>query len=196
MNRVGRNAPLVVFVFLLAVISIAFPEKVREYPGFVDWRAVSGLAGLLVITTGLRESGYLSEIAEKLAKSSGTERGIVLRLCLLSALLGATVTNDAAILVVVPITVSLSGVVNVRRAVTLEAISANAGSTLTPIGNPQNLLLWHQWGVSFTEFVASMLLPFLIQMLVLLALVTSVSGRSVVVRDGEFTVDRRLAALS
>ncbi|RKY99368.1 MAG: citrate transporter, partial [Candidatus Hydrothermota bacterium] len=29
--------------------------------------------------------------------------------------------------------------------------------TLTPIGNPQNLFLWHLWGISFLEFIVRML---------------------------------------
>jgi Na+/H+ antiporter NhaD/arsenite permease-like protein len=33
--------------------------------------------------------------------------------------------------------------------VVLEALAVNAGSALTPIGNPQNLYLWHRTGESF-----------------------------------------------
>lgn len=38
-----------------------------------------------------------------------------------------------------------------------EALAVNAGSLLTPIGNPQNILLWGRSGLSFPAFIGQML---------------------------------------
>jgi Na+/H+ antiporter NhaD/arsenite permease-like protein len=56
----------------------------------------------------------------------------------------------------------------VRRVVILEAMGVNAGSALSPVGNPQNLLLWQHSGLSMAQFVWRML-PAAGTMLVLLA---------------------------
>ena len=40
----------------------------------------------------------------------------------------------------------------VNRLIIFEALAVNAGSLLTPIGNPQNILMWGRSGLSFTAF--------------------------------------------
>ena len=44
----------------------------------------------------------------------------------------------------------------VTRLIIFEALAVNAGSLLTPIGNPQNILLWGRSGLSFTAFTGQM----------------------------------------
>jgi Na+/H+ antiporter NhaD/arsenite permease-like protein len=44
----------------------------------------------------------------------------------------------------------------VARLIVFQALAVNAGSTLSPIGNPQNIFLWQSSGLSFIEFCALM----------------------------------------
>jgi Na+/H+ antiporter NhaD/arsenite permease-like protein len=44
----------------------------------------------------------------------------------------------------------------VRRLAIFAALAVNAGSVLTPLGNPQNLFLWQASGVSFGRFVLAL----------------------------------------
>ena len=44
-----------------------------------------------------------------------------------------------------------------NRLIIFEALAVNAGSLLTPIGNPQNILLWGRSGLSFFGFIGQML---------------------------------------
>ena len=44
-----------------------------------------------------------------------------------------------------------------NRLIIFEALAVNAGSLLTPIGNPQNILLWGRSGLSFLAFIGQML---------------------------------------
>ena len=71
--------------------------------------------------------------------------------------------NDTAMLVFIPLVVALSELsgMDKARAVTLSAIAANVGSALTPIGNPQNIIIWRGYDLSFLVFVGSML-PFVV----------------------------------
>jgi di/tricarboxylate transporter len=87
-----------------------------------------------------------------------------------SAALSTLLTNDVALFVIVPLTVGLRHVARlpVTRLIVFEALAVNAGSALTPIGNPQNLFLWHQSGLSFGAFVWQMAPMVAVLMLLLL----------------------------
>jgi len=78
---------LFIFLFLLAIVSILYPSKIISYPSFVDWKTIIALTGLLIITTGLKESGYLNIFSRKVLKELKTERSVSLFLILFSALL-------------------------------------------------------------------------------------------------------------
>jgi len=76
-----------------------------------------------------------------------------------AAVLSMVLTNDVSLFVLVPLTVAIGSLSNlpVLRMVVLEALAVNAGSTLSPIGNPQNLLLWQHSQLPFLRFVLAML---------------------------------------
>ncbi|MBE8539637.1 SLC13 family permease [Geoglobus acetivorans] len=196
MKYTFETVTLLILLAMLAVLAAVFPDEAAKFSDYTDWRAILSLAGLLLVSEGARESGYLSSLAYSIAGSSKTERTLVFKLCMLSATLGAFITNDAAVMVVVPLTMSLKDHIDVRKAVALEVISANAGSTLTPIGNPQNLLIWHVWGVSFVEFTATMAKFVLVQLAVLSIMVLLVENRPVSAYSKSFRVDEFLKMLS
>jgi Na+/H+ antiporter NhaD/arsenite permease-like protein len=58
-----------------------------------------------------------------------------------------------------------------------EAVAVNVGSSLTAIGNPQNIFLWYKWGVSFPQFTVHMLL-FTLLLLSLLFFMVFISFKS------------------
>jgi Na+/H+ antiporter NhaD/arsenite permease-like protein len=64
--------------------------------------------------------------------------------------MATVLTNDIALFIVVPLTLGLHGMAALptARLVIFEALAVNAGSVLTPMGNPQNLFLWQRSGVS------------------------------------------------
>jgi Na+/H+ antiporter NhaD/arsenite permease-like protein len=88
-------------------------------------------------------------------KKLHNERSLALFMITLSALLSTFLTNDIALFIVVPLSLSLQKVIknDITKLIIFEAIAVNVGSFLTPIGNPQNIFLWHKWGVTTTEFI-------------------------------------------
>jgi len=95
-------------------------------------------------------------------------------LVLFSALLSIVITNDVALFIVVPLTISLGRLAQlpVGRLIIFEALAVNAGSAVSPIGNPQNLYLWQLSGDSFLVFFWQML-PIAAWMLAVLLLLTT-----------------------
>jgi Na+/H+ antiporter NhaD/arsenite permease-like protein len=109
----------------------------------------------------LRASGYLDLIVHQAVDRFRTTRGFALALIALSGALAALVTNDVTLFVVIPFTIIASRIsdFDVEDAVVLEIVAANLVGCLTPLGNPQNLFVFHRSGWSAAQFVAVML-PF------------------------------------
>ena len=84
-----------------------------------------------------------------------SERALAFLLVGLAAGLSTLLTNDVALFAVVPLALSLHKLapLPIKRLVIFIALAVNAGSILTPLGNPQNLFLWQTSGVSFGAFV-------------------------------------------
>ncbi len=114
---------------------------------------------LFVSVRGLQQSGLTARIALALEKG----RAIPLKLVMATFFLSMLATNDVTLLAVVPVTLSLD-VGRKDILVILEALAANAGSALTPFGNPQNLFIYWFYGIppgSFLESIAPFSLVFL-----------------------------------
>lgn len=148
----------------LLLFSLWHPAGIAAYPHLVDWPTIATLAGLLLLTAGIETSGFLHRAARRLIQHIHDERHLALFLVFVSALLAALLTNDIALFVVVPLTLTLAGYVElpVGRLVIFEALAVNTGSMLTPIGNPQNIFLWQSSGVHFQQFMWAMLPPTLV----------------------------------
>ncbi|WP_417068677.1 SLC13 family permease [Niveibacterium terrae] len=170
LDRLRQDRLLLILVLLCLGLSLLHPDQVSSYPQRVDWPTIAALAGLLLLTTGLEECGFLQRSAFELVTRMHSERQLALFLVLASALLACVLTNDIALFIVVPLTLGLRGMARLptSRLVIFEALAVNAGSVLTPLGNPQNLFLWHRSGVAFHTFVAAMLPLALILIAVLL----------------------------
>ncbi|RDT63931.1 anion transporter, partial [Klebsiella pneumoniae] len=123
-----------------------------------DWRTIITLSGLMMLTKGVELSGYFDVLGRKMVRRFATERKLALFMVFSAALLSTFLTNDVALFIVVPLTLTLRKLceIPVTRLIIFEALAVNAGSLLTPIGNPQNILLWGRSGLSFTAFTGQM----------------------------------------
>ena len=157
-NEGGGNGLLWVLLAVAIAFAVVHPRAPLDYLHLVDWQTIGALAGLLAITQGVEQSGMLQATAQRLLARMTTLRSLALLLTASAALLSALVTNDVSLFLLVPLTRVLATQAHLplARLVVLEALAVNAGSALTPIGNPQNLYLWHRSGESFAGFVGMM----------------------------------------
>ncbi|TCV94018.1 YbiR family transporter [Luteibacter rhizovicinus] len=160
----------------LVVLTAISPGKIAGYPGLVDWRTIATLTGLLILTKAVEMSGALHRIGSWLIERTATRRMTALVLVLVTAVLSMLVTNDVSLFVMVPLTLSMCRAARMpaTKLVVFEALAVNAGSALTPIGNPQNLFIWQQWGNGFGSFVWSMA-PLVAMLFAMLIVLTAVS---------------------
>ncbi len=183
---------LILFLLLLVILSLLYPHNIINYPHFIDWRTIMALTGLLVITTGLKESGYFNFITKRMLKRFHDERTLSLFLVLFSALLSAFITNDITLFIVIPLTFSIQSVIknDISKLIIFEAIAVNVGSALTPIGNPQNLYLWHRWNISFLYFIFKMSPLVIIQLVLLLIFIWIVFPREKIRNSNDKNVEK------
>ncbi len=161
---VQDNGILLLALLWLPVLGGITGDAPSHYVQYVDWRTIFTLTGLLLTTTALKESGVFSHLARGFVRTMPDERRLALALVSTASLLSMVLTNDIALFIVIPLTLGLEEITgnNFLRFIILEALAVNVGSTLSPIGNPQNIFLWHQWEISFFRFVGQMFPLFLL----------------------------------
>jgi len=189
----------ILFLVLLAV-AIVFaalqPKRLPDWPGLVDWPTIATLTGLLILTKAVENSGALKVAGRWLIDRTSTRRIAALGLVAATAVLSMLLTNDVSLFVMVPLTLTVCRMARMpaTRLVIFEALAVNAGSMLTPIGNPQNLFLWQQWNNGFGGFVWAML-PLVAITLALLLALTAIAfpGETLEVHErSEDAVDRTM----
>nr|WP_298023557.1 SLC13 family permease [uncultured Dysosmobacter sp.] len=178
-----KDTVLCIALILAAGSILAVPPD-SEYLGYVDFRTLAILFGLMTVTAGLQKIGVFDQIAEKLLGHVQTARGIILSLTLLCFFSSMLITNDVALITFVPFTFIVLGMLGAEQrdrlllpVVVMQTIAANLGSMLTPIGNPQNLYLYGKAGISVPAFLRLML-PYALLSLVLLVAWGLLLGRS------------------
>lgn len=154
------NDPMLLSMSILWVVLCWLePQSLSEMADRVHWTTLVVLTGLMLLSRALELSGYLTLWGRQLLALLRGERRLAVGLILFSGLLSAIVTNDVALFIVVPLTLSLAGMATlpIERLIVFEALAVNAGSSLSPIGNPQNLYLWQLSGIRFGDFLWVML---------------------------------------
>ncbi|MCH8497624.1 MAG: transporter [Marinobacter sp.] len=187
-QRLTTDLFLTGLLVLFAGLVIVLPIHWQGLPGLVEWHTLGILAGLMVLSRGLEDSGALARAGRWLLTRMHTQRQLAVALVLFAAMLSALITNDVALFIVVPLTLSLGLVARLPlgRLVIFEALAVNAGSAVSPIGNPQNLYLWQLSGESFLTFFWAMT-PISLWMMALLLVFTlcAFPARAVDLHEGQ-----------
>ena len=195
---------IVLSSFAVIFIVLAFVSPKNAYASFftIEWKSISALAGLSIITTGMRKSKIFHKVAKMWTRKLKSERSLALFLVILSGSISTILTNDVALFITIPFTLSLGSFIenDLSKLVIFEAISVNVFSTLTPIGNPQNMLLWHKMNVSFFRFIATAFPVFFIMLTILLIFTYMLfPKRKIVLRESmneDIVVDKKLFLFS
>ncbi|WP_404613344.1 SLC13 family permease [Rhodanobacter hydrolyticus] len=150
---------LLLFGALALVLALLDPHPWASYRRWLQVPTLGGLLGLMLAIQGIRDSGLVQHAAGALVARVHSLRALGLLLVTTTALLATVLTNDVSLFLIVPLTLTIGTLSNlpVARMAVLEALAVNAGSTLSPIGNPQNLLLWQHSQLPFLHFALAML---------------------------------------
>lgn len=159
----------IVFFISLALAVITGFFAVFHFEA-IDFNVIGILTTLMLISLAFEKYQLLDYVAVTVLAKADSERKAAMFMVLLTAVLGMLITNDVALITVVPITLSMSRKVGINpyKLIVLEALSANIGSSLTPFGNPQNLFLYNFFKFDFSGFITSVSLFVVLGLLLLL----------------------------
>lgn len=185
----GRVPPLKLdrtgFAVLGAVAFLATGLiSVDEAKAAVDAPTLAVLFGMMLLSAQYRLSGLYSAIGGRLARVEAPRR-LLLGTIVVTALLSAVLTNDVVCFALTPVLVSAllaSGRPPLPYLLAI-ACASNIGSALTPIGNPQNILIAQRLELPFLPFLLACLVPVALSLAVLYFLLAGKVGgeRSVAV---------------
>ena len=140
-----------------------FVAALQNAPSYIDWRVIVLLFCLMASVAGLSASGVMARIAQGLVAGERSRRAVCLALVLLPFFASMLVTNDVALLTFTPIAVlalqTAGWQADLPRVAVLQAIAANLGGMVTPVGNPQNLFIFTTYNLTAGDFFSA-LAPF------------------------------------
>lgn len=128
------------------------------------------LFGVFVVGRSLEESGYLSHLSTRLFRGARSMDSLLLAVLVCAGLASALLMNDTLAIIGTPVVLLLARKHAIQDKVLLLALSfgVTIGSVMSPIGNPQNLLIALESGMDapFVTFLKYLLVPTALNLLV------------------------------
>ncbi|KAF7113110.1 hypothetical protein RHSIM_RhsimUnG0159700 [Rhododendron simsii] len=170
---IGRTAGSLLGAVLMVIFRILTPNQAYAA---IDLPILGLLFGTNVVSVYLERADMFKYLDKLLSwKCQGT-KDLLCRICFISAISSSLFTNDTSCIVLTEFVLKIArqNKVPLHPFLLALASSANIGSSATPIGNPQNLVIASLSGISFGEFVAgvfpAMLIGVVLNALILLVM--------------------------
>jgi Na+/H+ antiporter NhaD/arsenite permease-like protein len=149
------NRAIVALIGASVMIVVGVLDQEEAIRG-VDWNTIGLLTGMMILVSISRRSGmfqYLAVRSAQLAKAHPA--GILFILQITTAVLSALLDNVTTVLLIVPVTLAICKTLKVPAYPYLfaEIFASNIGGTATLIGDPPNILIGSQVGLTFNQFV-------------------------------------------
>ena len=134
--------------------------SLEEAKAAVDAPTLTLLFSMMLLSAQYQMSGLYGAIGRRLALVRQPRR-LLAGVLVVSALLAAVLTNDVVCFALTPLVCAALLATRLDPLPYLLALACgtNIGSALTPIGNPQNILISQQLGLAFLPFVLACALP-------------------------------------
>lgn len=146
----------------------------------IDWNTIGLLTGMMILVSVSRRSGMFQYLAVWSAKAAKAHPGgILFLLQITTAVLSAFLDNVTTVLLIVPVTLAICTTLKVPAYPYLfaEIFASNIGGTATLIGDPPNILIGSQVGLTFNQFVYHLTPVILIVMAVQAVIIHFIWGK-------------------
>ncbi len=141
----------------------------------INFDIILFLFGVFLIGVAMEESGYLAHTATRIFSSQRTAQGCIFLFIFVMGAFSALLMNDTLAIIGTPIALILARTCNIPDRIFLLALAGaiTTGSIVSPIGNPQNLLIAISSGMAnpFLTFPLYLAVPTLISGLILYAVI-------------------------
>jgi len=156
--KINIDRPSAAFFGAIAMIVfgvLTFEEAVRA----IDYNTIGLLLGMMIIIATLQLDGFFSLIAEKAISYSKTPSRLLVIIVFVTGISSAFLVNDAVVLLFTPVVIAIcrTSKLNPVPYLMAEILSSNIGSVMTITGNPQNMLIGINSGISYANFMLHLL---------------------------------------
>jgi Na+/H+ antiporter NhaD/arsenite permease-like protein len=176
-ERVNRSIVALLGAGLVIVTGVLDQEEAIRG---IDFNTIALLTGMMILVGISRKSGMFEYLAVWSAKKGGAEPWrILLLLGVTTAVLSAFLDNVTTVLLIAPVTLAITRELEVPPYPFLfaEVFASNIGGTATLIGDPPNILIGSQVGLTFNDFVLNLTPVIVVVMIVQSALIHLIWGR-------------------
>ncbi len=122
----------------------------------IDYNTIGLLVAMMIIVMIMRRTGIFEYLAIKMVKASkANPMKLLVLLCITTGVLSAFLDNVTTILLILPVTLSITEELKLNPIPYIIAaiFSSNVGGTATLIGDPPNIMIGSQTGLSFIDFM-------------------------------------------
>lgn len=170
--RVNIDRPSAAFTGAVAMIIfgvISFDDAIKA----IDYNTIALLLGMMIIVSTLKLEGFFSLLASKTISIANTRTKLLSVIVFITGIASAFLVNDAVVLLFTPVIISICKKSNLNPVPFLiaEILSSNIGSVMTITGNPQNMLIGINSGISYVDFMIHLLPISIIGMLLVILIV-------------------------
>lgn len=158
-DRVKREKVFII-AFALAIFTSFF---IKPKIFYIDFKVLILLFNLMIIIAAFEKLKVMDKLAVGILAKCRDTRRVSLVFILVTFISSMLVTNDVALLTFVPLSIFTfkKAKVNSMKTIILQTLAANIGSSLTPLGNPQNLFLFTHYKLEAIQFF-SVTIPFVV----------------------------------
>jgi Na+/H+ antiporter NhaD/arsenite permease-like protein len=136
----------------------------------VSFEVIAFLFGMFTIVSGLERAGVIRRLAARMLAFAKTPSRLLMVFVMGMGGLAAFLVNDTIALLGVPLAAYIAAKAGIRPVILLLglAFGITVGSVMTPVGNPQNLLIAVQSGIDrpFLTFLTRLTLPTILNLAV------------------------------
>lgn len=156
-----KKDPVLYISGVLAVVSMFFVRPDAAYIGYINFKVLAILLGLMLIVSACVRIGTFDYMTYCLLRKIKGQRHISILLVVMSFFLSMLLTNDVTLVTLVPFAImvlsSFKDFKSLMYTLIFMTVATNLGSMLTPIGNPQNLYLYTNYDMNLGSFLLLML---------------------------------------
>ncbi|KAE8077734.1 hypothetical protein FH972_016266 [Carpinus fangiana] len=181
---IGRTAGSLLGAMLMVIFRVLTPDQAYAA---IDLPILGLLFGTMVVSVYLEKADMFKYLGNLLSWKSKGAKDLLCRICLISAISSALFTNDTSCVVLTEFVLKIARQHNLPPQPFLLALasSANIGSSATPIGNPQNLVIAVQSKISFGSFLSGILPAMLVGVVVNALILLSMYWRLLSIQKDE-----------
>lgn len=206
LRQVGSVRLQIWQVMTFGALSVLFLGEIspEEALRAINMDVLLFLFGAFCVGEALNRSGYLSWLGSRIVSRAKNTDQLVLLVIFSTGLLSAVLMNDTLAIMGTPLVLRFSRKYGISPKLMLFALAfgITTGSVMSPIGNPQNLLIAIDGNLEspFVAFLSSLALPTLINLVLVYAVLkiffSQEFGKPALVHSEEVISDPELAEIS